>query len=238
MHNARETTDEGVGKESTIYKKRFSDSQDRTREGVWQLLCGSFLKQFISENDVVVDLGAGDGLFSKNVQAKKRIAVDISPHVLELEKEGIEVIQSPATEFASKLDQPADVVFMSNFLEHLPTKQVLLSVLEECHEALADGGKIIILQPNIRYVGVAYWDYIDHHIALTEHSLVEALEVSGFKIERLIPRFLPYTAKSLLGDLLSKPGFSFLMNLYIKVPLFWRLFGKQTLVVASKSNEK
>ena len=33
---------------------------------------------------------------------------------------------------------------MSNFLEHLPDKRVLLEVLEECRQALRPGGTLMI----------------------------------------------------------------------------------------------
>ena len=92
----------------------------------------------------------------------------------------------------------------------------------------------MILQPNIRYVGAKYWDYIDHHIALTEESLREGLEVSGFHVVRMIPRFLPYTAKSSLGRLVSPEHYENLVSLYLKNPLAWRLLGQQTFVLARK----
>lgn len=123
---------------------------------------------------------------------------------------------------------------MSNFLEHLPDKRTLLSVLEECANALNPGGKVIILQPNIRYVGVKYWDYIDHHIALTEQSLIEALEVSGFTVRELIPNFFFYTAKSRVGKISNMFSTKFIVSSYLKVSLLWKIFGAQTFVLASK----
>jgi hypothetical protein len=122
---------------------------------------------------------------------------------------------------------------LSNFLEHLPTKQAVFEVLTECRKVLSRGGRLMVLQPNIRYVGAAYWDYIDHHIALTEKSLAEALEVSGFTIEVLLPRFLPYTAKSRSGALASGRLGKGLIALYLKFPILWRIFGSQTFVVAT-----
>lgn len=214
--------------EKSIYAKRFSTQELQTRQSVWRVLCQDFFQRFVNENDVVVDLGAGDGLFITNIQARKRIAVDINPEVQSLVPFGVTVLQSDATSFAGKLPCAADVVFLSNFLEHLPHKSMVLQVLEECRAALRPGGKVIILQPNIRYVGAAYWDYIDHHIALTEHSLQEALEVSGFQIETLIPRFLPYTVKSRLGR------FGNLIRWYLKMPFMWRVFGAQTLIIGKK----
>lgn len=214
-----------AGHETTIYSRRFSGSENEARAATWQILCRSFFQRLIAETDTVVDLGAGDGHFLRNIRAARRVAVDVGEHVLDLEREGIEVLRVDATELAASLRNEADVVFVSNFLEHLPDKKTLLQVLMQVHDALKPGGRVIVLQPNIRYVGVAYWDYVDHHIALTEHSLVEALEVCGFDLERLVPRFLPYTVKSRLGRLSSLTG------LYLRLPFLWRLFGKQTLAI-------
>lgn len=224
---------EGVGKESVIYLRRFSSTEDHTREITWKVLCKDFLQKFIHQNATVVDLGAGDGCFIRNISAGRKIAVDLSEHARALAQEGVEVHICPATEFAEVLDTPCDVVFMSNFLEHLPSKQILFAVLEECHRALKSGGKVMILQPNIRYVGPKYWDYVDHHIALTENSLVEALEVCGFSIETMIPRFLPYSAKSKVGAVASFST-ELLVKLYLRLPILWRFFGAQTFVIAKK----
>lgn len=226
---------EGVGLESEIYARRFSAAEEATRETIWKILCADFLQQYVSPADMVVDLGAGDGHFSRNIKARRRVAVDLSEHVLPLARYGVETVIAPGTRFADRLDEKADVVFMSNFLEHLPNKRVLLDVLEECRRALKPSGRIVILQPNIRYVGPAYWDYIDHHIALTEFSLVEALEVSGFAVERLIPRFLPYTARSKLGAAVRNGRAAWLIRAYLKLPFFWRWFGRQTFVAARSS---
>ena len=224
---------EGIGAENDIYTKRFSSTEEETRRRVWEILCEDFLSQYVSPNDTVVDIGAGDGHFIKNIKAKRRIAVDLSPHALELKKFGAEVLLAPATELSQHVSEKVDVIFMSNFLEHLPNKSVLLEVLSECKKILRPGGVVMILQPNIRYVGSAYWDYIDHHIALTEHSLVEALEVSGFSIVRMIPRFLPYTAKSGIGKLVGGGKYAELVRWYLRLPLLWRVFGQQTFVVAT-----
>ena len=59
----------GTGKEQEIYTKRFSDAQERTREATWKVLCHDFLQRFVGDDKVVVDLGAGDGNFIKNISA-------------------------------------------------------------------------------------------------------------------------------------------------------------------------
>jgi SAM-dependent methyltransferase len=229
----RKVSTEGVGREEDIYTSRFSRQEDEIRRASWRVLVGEYFQRFVSSNDVVVDVGAGDGLFVRNIRAKRRIAVDLSAHVHALSAEGIEVHQVAATEMFSQIGKVADVVFMSNFLEHLPDKRLLLDVLEESRRVLKPGGMILILQPNIRYVGSAYWDYIDHHIALTEYSLIEALEITGFEIVDCVPKFLPYTAKSWLGKAAGFGDPAQIMRWYLKLPLLWRIFGEQTFVVAA-----
>lgn len=224
----------GVGRECEIYGSRFSSAEDRTRATTWEVLVQDFLQKFVSPGDTVVDIGAGDGHFIKNIKAARRVAVDLSPHVKELEDCGVEVLQVAASEFTQVFAGEADVVFMSNFLEHLPNKRAVLDVLDECRRALKPGGMLLVLQPNIRYTGPAYWDYIDHHIALTELSLKEALQITGFDIVECIPRFFPYTAKSTLGSLVSGELGRLVIRWYLKWPLFWRVFGKQTFVAAKQ----
>lgn len=225
--------DQGTGVENEIYTRRFSAAEEQTRQIVWRVLCQEFFQPMIGKDDVVIDIGAGDGLFTKNISARRRIAVDLSPHVNELSKHGIEVFQVPADRFNDQLSEKADFIFMSNFLEHLPDKRTLLRVFEECHRALKTSATIVILQPNIRLVGPRYWDYIDHHIALTESSLVEALEVSNFNVVKVIARFLPYTAKSRLGQVVSGERTEAFTRFYLNNPVLWQFFGKQSLVVAT-----
>jgi hypothetical protein len=88
---------------------------------------------------------------------------------------------------------------------------------------------LLIIQPNSKYSPREYWDFIDHHIPLTENSLGEALLASGFEIEECIPRFLPFSVK------MSALRSTRLLHLYLKMPLLWRMFGKQTFMIGVKS---
>jgi SAM-dependent methyltransferase len=222
---------QGTGYEASIYAQRFDSSQEAVRLASWRVLGQDFFPKFVAHTDTVVDVGAGDGLLLRNLRAHRRIAVDINP-CANLSDLHIESLQCLATEFASRLDQAVDVVVMSNFLEHLPTRQLVIEVFREARRALTPTGKLLILQPNIRYVGAAYWDYIDHHIALTEHSLQEALGVAGFRVQTMIPRFLPYTVKSRLGRIASSLDPGLLMKVYLRFPILWRFLGGQTFVEA------
>src|SRR5258706_16479280 len=85
-----------------------------------------------------------------------------------------------------------DVVFTSNFLEHLPHKDAIRRTLLEVYRCLKPGGRFIAMGPNIKYVPGEYWDFFDHYVPLTELSLAEGLSNCGFGIERKVGRFLPY----------------------------------------------
>jgi hypothetical protein len=90
----------------------------------------------------------------------------------------------------------------------------------------------MILQPDIRYTGAAYWDFIDHKVALTGEALIEAGEMCGLKVACHIRKFLPYTTKSKL------PQHPFLIWLYLKLmPVSGFFMGQQTFLILEKTNE-
>ena len=85
-----------------------------------------------------------------------------------------------------------------------------------------------MLQPNIRLVEAAHWDFLDSQKALTDRSLVEAGESAGFHTERVIKRFLPYSTKS------RPPQTRLQVRGYLAFPPVWLVMGKQTLYVGRK----
>ena len=117
---------------------------------------------------------------------------------------------------------------MSNYLEHLPGPSDVIRQLQVAHDLLRPGGQVIVLQPNVRFTGGAYWDFIDHKVALTHHSLEEAAHLAGLRTVKVVVRFLPYTTKGRL------PIDRRLVRLYLRVPLAWRFMGQQTLYLAER----
>ena len=102
---------------------------------------------------------------------------------------------------------------MSNYLEHLESGQAVLRQLQAAYNVTRVGGRVIVLQPNIRLTGGKYWGFIDHKTPLTDRSLTEAAELAGFRTERVIVRCLPFTTESRV------PQFSLLVESY---PAFLR----------------
>jgi SAM-dependent methyltransferase len=212
----------------SLYQQRFPESELRRKQAIWQVLCSRFFNRFVRPDDTVVDIGAGYCEFINNIAARHKIAVDLNPQVARFAAPGIRIINESCTAIRELEADSVDAVFMSNFLEHLPDKKMVLDTFREAHRILRSGGRIIVLQPNIRFLYDEYWDFFDHHTALSDRSLVEGLQLAGFTADVVIPRFLPYTTKSRL------PQAPWLVAAYLAFPPAWRLLGKQALVVARK----
>jgi len=175
-----------------------------------------------------LDLGCGWGEFINTIDAKKKFAMDLNPEAADHLDSSVTFLQQDCSANWGLESNSLDVVFSSNFLEHLPSKAHLRETFKQIQRCLKPGGKVICLGPNIRFLRGRYWDFFDHYVALSELSLKELMEISGFKCEECVPRFLPYT----MSD--RQPPLLFL-KLYLKMPLAWPLFGKQFLVVGKKS---
>lgn len=209
-----------------IYKERFEQTGLERRDRVWKVLCRHFFDRRVPENGTVLDLACGYGEFINNIRAGRKIAVDLNPDAPKHLAPGIAFWNIPATEFSTVGREVADVVFTSNFLEHLRDKKECDDVFGAVHGMLKPGGKFIILGPNIRFAYRQYWDFYDHYLPLSHLSLAEGLRIAGFRIEENIPRFLPYTMNN------NAPTHDLLVRAYLALPLAWRVLGKQFLVTA------
>jgi SAM-dependent methyltransferase len=216
---------------SRLYRNRFDAKELAEKQILWSALCEGMFQQYVPESGTVLDLGAGNCEFSNAIRARRRVAVDLNPETKYFADPAVEVFQTSSTDLSALADGSVDTVFSSNFFEHLPSKDALMETLRESYRVLVPGGRIVVLMPNIRYVGGRYWDYLDHYLPLTHLSLVEGLELAGFSTERVIPRFLPYTVRD------SKlPVTAGLVRLYLRLRPIWPILGRQMLVVARRSS--
>lgn len=211
----------------SIYADRFDKDADK-RNVMWRILCADYFQKFIEPKDTVLDLGAGYCEFINNIACKQKIAVDLNATTKKKAAKGVKVYQALSTKLPKTLTGKVDVVFTSNFFEHLDSKNELIDTLKEIHRVLKPGGKLLVLQPNIRLVGSQYWDYVDHTLPLTEKSLQEAFHLTDFQLGYQKVRFLPYTANSRI------PAWAPLIKLYLKFPPAQLLMGKQTFAVSTK----
>jgi SAM-dependent methyltransferase len=211
----------------SIYADRF-DKDVHKRDVMWKILCNDFFQKFIKPTDTVLDLAAGYCEFINNIKCKKKIAVDLNEKTKRMANKNVKVYQALSTKLPRELSSKVDVVFTSNFFEHLDSKNELIDTLQEIHRILKPSGIIMVLQPNIRLVGNQYWDYVDHTLPLTEKSLLEAFHLTGFEQKYSRVRFLPFTANSKI------PAFPIFIKLYLRLSPIQYFMGKQTFVIAEK----
>jgi SAM-dependent methyltransferase len=209
-----------------IYRYRFRNTDQRQRVAVWrEIAC--FVHKQMGTPERVLDPAAGRGELINALPARERWAVDRVAY-----PEGTydaSVRRIVADVFEAELPQAHfDGVWVSNFLEHLPTQESVATFLELMHAALRPGGRIAIIGPNFRHCASEYFDMADHSVVLTHRAVAEHLYGAGFEPERVESRFLPY---SFTGRLPPSP---FLTRLYLRQPWAWRLLGKQFLVIGRR----
>lgn len=195
---------------------------------VWKILVENFFSRYVRASDEVLDLGCGYGQFINQVSCARRFAMDLNPSSRAALNANVTFLEQDCSSTWPFPPNSLDVVFTSNFFEHLPTKEHLQRTLEEVHRCLRPGGILIAMGPNAKAVPGAYWDFFDHHISLTELSMQEVLEITGFTMRETVARFLPYT-------MVNAPKFpGMFLKLYLKLRFAWHWFGGQFLVIAAK----
>lgn len=210
-----------------VYEQRFNQEDQASKEAIWREL-GKFLQRYIVPGARVVDIACDLGYFIRNVRAAEPWATDIRDVSGSLPKD-VHFVPASGLDLAEVLpNNYFDLAFFSNYLEHLPSTEAVLQQLRVTFSILKPGGRVLILQPNIRLIGGSYWDFIDHQTALTDKSLAEAALMAGFTTKKVIARFLPYTTKSRL------PQHPLLVRAYLAFPPAWLLLGKQTLYLGEK----
>lgn len=210
-----------------LYTYRFRDVDQDARRSVWEVLA-PFIHEQIGRPERVLDPAAGRGEFINAIPAKTRWAVDQVAYDEGTYEAGVTSVVSDI--FQAELPQAHfGGIFVSNFLEHLPTQEATADFLGRMYEATEPGGRIVVMGPNFRYCPREYFDMADHTLIYTHRSIAEHLYAAGYEIERVIPQFLPY---SFTGRL---PPWPALTARYLRTPLAWRLLGKQFLVIGRRA---
>jgi SAM-dependent methyltransferase len=209
------------------YERRFS-ARAEYRAGVWRILTDRVFQEYVPGRGTVLELGCGWGEFINQIRAARRIGMDLNPDSAARLTAGVELLHQDCSQPWPLADGTIDTVFTSNFFEHLPDKASLARTLRQAFRCLKPGGRLICLGPNIRFLNGRYWDFWDHYVPLTDRSLVEVLELTGFTIERALPRFLPYT----MSGARTPPLWA--LRTYLRLPFVWPIFGEQFLIVGRK----
>lgn len=211
-----------------IYQYRFNGVDGRRRDIVWSEI-SSFILRLMGEPDRLLDPAGGRGEFINSASTTERWFIDmVEPPPGQVEP-GVRVL----TGDARRMELPRDYfdgIFVSNFLEHLPTQEAVGEFLTRMFACQASGGRVAVMGPNFRYCGKQYFDCADHCVALTHVSVAEHIYAAGYEVDRVIPRFLPFSFRGLL------PPSRRLTRLYLRVPPAWKVLGKQFLVIGRKAS--
>lgn len=197
---------------------------DPNRDRTWRHLSG-YLSRFVAPTDTVVDIGAAYCGFINNIVAGRKIAVDIDEVVTKTAAPDVEAVVAPAVEALHGLPSDSvDVVFASNFVEHLDRAQID-DFLSAVRAVLREGGRLILLQPNYRRCAPQYFDDYTHVSVHSDRSLPDLLRARGYLVEHVDAGLMPLTVKSRLAALSS------LVPLYLRLP--YRPLAAQMLIVAT-----
>ncbi|HSW66705.1 MAG TPA: class I SAM-dependent methyltransferase [Bacillota bacterium] len=208
-----------------VYRQRFSEVE--RRKELWTILTQRFFQQYVDkEHDIVLDVPCGYAEFINAVECKKKYAADINEDVKQYVSKDVVFLLDSST----KLSLPkASVtkIFVSNFFEHLSHDDIEKTI-REFTRVLKPGGQVLILQPNIRFVGKDYWMFFDHITPIDDRALEEAFVALGFDLKLRILKFMPFTTRS------RYPAKAAFVKLYLSLPILWRIFGKQTFMIFEK----
>jgi ubiquinone/menaquinone biosynthesis C-methylase UbiE len=216
-------TSDPLGAEQSAYlASRFQP--DKRRDAAWRHIV-RYLSRWWRPDAAVLDVGAGYCSFINEVEAARRVAVDIHDELERHAAPGVDCVRASATDLHELADESFDVVFASNLLEHLSRDDIRLA-LAEFHRVLRPGGRLLLVQPNFRLRPGEYFDDYTHLTPLSDRSLADLLTVAGLEPVHVQPRFMPLTVKSRAG------GLSFLVPLYLRSPV--RPLAGQMLLVGER----
>jgi Methyltransferase domain len=212
-----------------LYEYRFRGVDQASRQAVWGEIA-SHIYQRMGAPAKVLDPAAGRCEFINAIPAAERWAVDMVDYG-EFRDSGVKAITGDIFDIELPPDY-FDGIFVSNFLEHLPTPETIRTLLGTLRASMEPGGTLAVLGPNFRYCQGKYFDCADHTLALTHVAVAEHLYAAGFEVTAVIPRFLPFSFRSPLP---SSPA---LTRLYLRVPILWRVLGEQFLVLGVRPDER
>lgn len=192
------------------------------RDRAWQAICG-YLQRFVPIDGAVLDVGAGYCSFINHIRAADKHALDIFPGFAQYANSDVKTHIGTCRDLSRFGPQSFDVVFASNLLEHL-TREATRDVLREARRILKSRGSLIIVQPNFRYAFRGYFDDHTHLQIFTHLGMADLLAANGYRVEKIEPRFLPFSFKSHL------PTWGWLVALYLRLP--HRPLARQMMLVA------
>jgi len=194
----------------------------RERAYVWREIA-RYVSRDAPNAKVAVELGPGYCDFINAFSADQKIAFDLNSEMSEFADAGVDLRIQDASHLSDLPPGSVDLIFASNFLEHLDESEAI-QLLSAARQALSDQGRLILLQPNHRRCADHYFDDPTHKTIFDDQSIGEWLRKCGLRPRRIVPGLLPFSMKSRL------PKWPLLVRLYLNSP--FRPLAAQMYIVA------
>ena len=197
------------------------------RKIVWEEICRYLNRHYIGRDAAVLELGCGYGDFIGNISAAQKTAIERDENYKPFIEAygGIDILFGDSIKELKKMESKKyNVVFCSNYFEHFSVG-VVLRQLKMISRILRQDGKLIVLQPNFSLCSKHYFDDWTHKTAFSDISFSDLLSDSGFRVDKCIKGFLPFSIKSRL------PVMRAMVRAYLWSSV--KPFAAQFLIVAS-----
>ncbi len=193
---------------------------------IWRAIV-DYLADYIPHTAHVLEIGAGYCDWINQVQAARKIALDVWPDLPNFAAPDVQPIVCDLVGGLPLWSASAfDVVLASNVLEHF-APDVVSQLAAAVFELLRPNGRLIVIQPNFRYAYRHYFDDYTHRSVFTDVSLPNLLRSRGFQIDKVQARFLPYSMRDN-----RLPIRAWLVRAYLRLPV--HPGAGQMLVIARK----
>jgi SAM-dependent methyltransferase len=192
------------------------------RRSVWGAIA-RFVARDAPDVDLLVELGCGYGDFTRQFPAKRKLAFDLDPEMRRFAAPEVALRIESAVPLPGVAPASTDLVFASNFLEHLEGDEVD-ELLANVRRALSPRGRLVLIQPNHRLCAERYFDDPTHRTIFDDASIRAWLSRHRLRVVKLVPGLLPLTMNSRL------PKWGWLTSLYLALPI--RPLAAQMYVVA------
>lgn len=196
----------------------------KERKGVWKEIA-RYVSKDLGTAESFLELGAGYCDFINYYPAKHKICFELNPERKIYAARDVDFRCGDAVSLMKGIDLKIDIVFASNFLEHL-TKQQLEDLMPKIYKVLTENGRLVLIQPNYRLCRHRYFEDPTHHTIFSDENIKNFLQKYGFEIVKIVPGLLPFSMKSRL------PKWPIFVRLYLHSPI--KPNAAQMYIVAQK----
>jgi len=195
-----------------------------SRKGVWNEIA-RYISKDCASIGTLLELAPGFCDFVNQFPAKRKICIEHNSSMKKYAAHDVEFHCDDATLLNEIATESIDLVFASNFFEHLNSTQ-LDTIMPRIHQSLRKHGRLVLIQPNYRLCQEHYFDDETHQTIFSDKNIADFLNNYNLRVIKIIPGLLPFSMKSRL------PKLPILTRLYLNSPI--RPLAAQMYVVAEK----